>query len=63
MADQAARRSRRVTRPGAPGADPTPQDDAARTDPTRAKDDTDEAWGDRGNSNDEQLKRDVPPHW
>ena len=33
--------------------------------PTRAWADTDEAWGDRreGDSNDERLLREKPPHW
>ncbi|WP_155806771.1 hypothetical protein [Leifsonia xyli] len=45
------RRGRRVQRPGAPGSDPAPrlpEWEAAET-----------AWP----SNDEQLKRDVPPHY
>jgi hypothetical protein len=31
--------------------------------PVRAADDEDAAWGDRADSNDEQLRRDVPPHY
>ena len=33
--------------------------------PTRAREDHDEGWGGSGESNsrDEELKRDVPPHW
>ncbi|MET0932987.1 MAG: hypothetical protein ABWX56_04690 [Mycetocola sp.] len=53
------RGSRRVVRPGAPGADPTPQ---AATDAVRAGEDTDTPGG-GADSNDAQLKRDVPPHW
>jgi hypothetical protein len=26
-------------------------------------DDTDAAWGDRSDSNDQRLKNDKPPHW
>ena len=52
------RRHRRVQRPGAPGSDPAPkiepQDDEAPTDS-----DNNPSWG----SNDERLRRDVPPHW
>lgn len=29
----------------------------------RAKDDTDAAWNDRDDGNDERLRRDKPPHW
>lgn len=51
-----ARRHRRVQRAGAPGADPTPQ-----LPPDGPAEDTDHApsFG----SNDEQLRRDVPPHY
>ncbi|MBG6239189.1 hypothetical protein IWX78_002168 [Mycetocola sp. CAN_C7] len=53
--------SRRAVLPGASGADPTPQE---RVDPVRAAEDTDAPWGVRAqDSNDDQLKRDVPPHW
>lgn len=55
------RGSRRAVRPGVPGADPTPQ---VVTEPVKATEDTDATWGSRGtDSNDDQLKRDVPPHW
>ncbi|MET4638846.1 hypothetical protein [Mycetocola sp. 2940] len=55
------RGSRRVVRPGAPGADPTPQHTAGAV---RAGEDTDAPWGAAGaDSNDAQLKQDVPPHW
>jgi hypothetical protein len=55
------RGSRRVIRPGAPGADPTPQ---ATADAVRAVEDTDAPWGAAASdSNDAQLKQDVPPHW
>jgi hypothetical protein len=58
------RRPRRATRAGAAGADPTPQQLPNPPElPTRATEDTDQAWGDRTESNDENLKRDVPPHW
>lgn len=62
--DPAVRRirgSRRAVRPGAQGADPTPQE---RVEPVKATEDTDATWGSRGShSNDDQLRRDVPPHW
>jgi len=51
-----ARRHRRVQRAGAPGADPTPQ---VRVE--TAQEDTDHAPS--FSSNDEQLRRDVPPHY
>jgi hypothetical protein len=32
--------------------------------PDRSADDSDTGWGDdRGDSNDDRLLRDVPPHW
>lgn len=31
--------------------------------PTRAAEDAPERWGDPDDSNDERLRRDVPPHW
>ncbi|WP_411720657.1 hypothetical protein [Mycetocola sp.] len=53
--------SRRAVRPGAAGADPTPQ---ATADAVRAVEDTDATWGAAGaDTNDAQLKQDVPPHW
>lgn len=53
--------SRRAVRPGAEGTDPTPQ---KHGEPVKATEDTDATWGSRGaDSNDDQLKRDVPPHW
>jgi hypothetical protein len=54
---------RRVQREGAPGADPTPQTGIGRDAAVRASEDTDRAWGDRSDSNDDRLKRDRPPHW
>jgi hypothetical protein len=63
MADPSKRRPRRVRRPGAPGADPTPQSAPRDGKPVRAAGDEDAAWGDRADSNDEQLRRDVPPHY
>jgi hypothetical protein len=50
------RRRRRVQRAGAPGADPTPQ---LRAEQTREDSDHSPSFG----SNDEQLRRDVPPHY
>lgn len=49
------RAHRRVTTPAAPGSDPAP------TLPTRA--DAPEERAERDASNDDRLKRDVPPHW
>ncbi len=55
------RGSRRVVRPGAPGTDPTPQEAEG---PVKATEDTDATWGSRApDSNDDQLRQDVPPHW
>lgn len=59
------RGSRRAIRPGAPGTDPAPQLPA---DPVKAAEDTDAAWGGAakpagGGGNDEELQRNVPPHW
>jgi hypothetical protein len=63
---------RRVATSAVPGSDPSPQTgpDGERV---RAAEDTDQAWGITPSSggggasgagaNDEQLKRDVPPHW
>jgi hypothetical protein len=31
--------------------------------PDRSSDDSDVGWGDGDDSNDERLRRDVPPHW
>jgi hypothetical protein len=53
-------RHRRVRLDGAPGADPAPQDAVA---PVKAAEDSDRSWGDGGDSNDDRLKRDVPPHY
>ncbi|GIT80427.1 hypothetical protein LLS1_20960 [Leifsonia sp. LS1] len=50
------RRHRRVQRPGAPGADPTPQ---VRNEGAGEDSDHVPSFG----SNDEQLRRDVPPHY
>ncbi|HEV7184694.1 MAG: hypothetical protein ABI130_00620 [Leifsonia sp.] len=61
MTETPARKNRRIQRPAAAGSDPTPQ---ATDAPTRAVEDTDRAWGDRGaDSNDDRLRQDVPPHW
>jgi hypothetical protein len=59
-----SRRHRRATRPGAAGSDAEPLQQAGKSDPAeRAAEDTDAAWGDRTDSNDDRLKRDIPPHW
>ncbi|QIK61766.1 hypothetical protein G7068_06795 [Leucobacter viscericola] len=70
MTEPGARKRRRVTRPAPEGVDPNPSDhslDAA------ASEDRPEGWGGSGASgasgagksgeNDEQLRRDRPPHW
>ena len=59
------RKHRRVQRPGAPGTDPQPRI-APRDDPPAgaaapAAPDSDNAPS--FSPNDEQLRRDVPPHW
>ena len=55
------RGSRRVVREGASGADPTPQERAGAV---KATEDTDATWSARvPDSTDDQLRRDVPPHW
>lgn len=55
------RGSRRAVRPGAPGADPSPQVPAEAV---RAVEDTDAGWGAApADGNDARLKQDVPPHW
>jgi hypothetical protein len=56
------RRHRRVQRPGAPGTDPAPRVDPREgpaLPPAAPDSDNAPSWS----SNDEQLRRDVPPHW
>jgi hypothetical protein len=53
------RRHRRVQRPGAPGADPAPRVEPAEEEAHPSDTDNAPAWS----SNDERLRRDVPPHW
>lgn len=70
MTEPAPRKRRRVTRPAAEGVDPNPSDHALGA---RAAEDRPEGWGEgvagaRGGAvkpgeNDEQLRRDRPPHW
>ena len=48
------RKGRRVVRPGA-GGDPVI--------PARSADDSDLGWHEGADTNDERLRRDVPPHW
>lgn len=31
--------------------------------PQQTRDDTDEGWGERHESNDDRLRSDRPPHW
>ncbi|MEN0083610.1 MAG: hypothetical protein AAGC66_02475 [Leifsonia sp.] len=52
------RKHRRVQRPGAPGTDPAPKVEP-REDATRPADGDRPTWS----SNDDRLRRDVPPHW
>lgn len=59
----AERRHRRVQRAGAPGTDPEPQLPAEESEPVKAAEDLPASWGDGGESNDDRLKRDKPPHW
>jgi high-mobility group nucleosome-binding domain-containing protein 2 len=60
----AERKSRRVRTEPVPGSDPTPQ---VPHQVVRAAEDADESWGERRTPregpNDEQLRRDVPPHY
>lgn len=47
----------------APGKPPLgPKDDTPLI-PERSPDDSDVGWNDGPDSNDERLRRDVPPHW
>lgn len=60
-----SRGSRRATRPGVAGTDPAPQ---IQSEPVKAAEDTDAAWGGAAKrpsagGNDDELKRNVPPHW
>jgi len=60
-----SRGSRRAMRPGAAGTDPAPQ---LPKEPVKAAEDTDEAWGGTAKrpstgGNDDELQRNVPPHW
>ena len=48
-----------MQRPGAPGADPEPRVEPAEEEPHPSDTDNAPAWS----SNDERLRRDVPPHW
>ncbi len=52
------RKHRRVQRPGAPGTDPEPRVEPGEESPAVDSDNA-PSWS----SNDEQLRRDVPPHW
>ncbi|BDI23679.1 hypothetical protein [Herbiconiux sp. L3-i23] len=56
----AERKSRRVRTEPVPGSDPTPQ---LPKRVERAAEDDEKTWGDRDSGNDEQLRRDVPPHY
>ena len=65
MSQKPVRRgARRAQLPAAPGTDESPQEVPGQGDaPVRSGEDTDRAWGDTSDSNDDRLKRDVPPHW
>ncbi|WP_431218497.1 hypothetical protein [Leifsonia xyli] len=53
------RRHRRVQRPGAPGSDPAPRVEPRDEEAPAADSDNAPSWS----SNDDRLRRDVPPHW
>ncbi|MEA9986359.1 MULTISPECIES: hypothetical protein [Subtercola] len=67
--DSPVRRSghRRVRTEAAPGSDAEPQATLRRGagpgHPARAAEDTDRAWGDGSDENDQRLTADKPPHW
>jgi hypothetical protein len=72
MTERKKRGPRRASTQPVPGSDPTPQKLPRGHAPVRAAEDTDSAWGTAAGSgerapgageNDEQLRRDVPPHW
>lgn len=58
-----SRKSRRVVRPAAPGADPKP----AEHESTLAAEDDPKRWGDApqrdATEDDDRLRREKPPHW
>ena len=54
-----ARRHRRVQRPGAEGADPTPALPGSADGGDAPDTDNTPSFG----TNDERLRQDVPPHW
>ncbi|QIM17490.1 hypothetical protein G7066_12860 [Leucobacter coleopterorum] len=64
----ADRKPRRVIRPAPEGVDPNPSDHSLDA---TASEDRPEGWGESGavsgsrkpGENDEQLRRDRPPHW
>lgn len=61
-----ARPGAETTPPTTPPAATAPADADAALLPPRAAEDTGQAWGDwrdDGDSNDERLLRDRPPHW
>ncbi|MGO1538105.1 MAG: hypothetical protein ACTHZ9_04575 [Leucobacter sp.] len=65
MTERPVRKSRRASRPAAANVDPRPAEQPLKE---RAADDRPEVWGDKpqsqaGGENDEQLRRDRPPHW
>jgi len=53
------RKHRRVQRPGAPGTDPAPKVEPREPPPPVPDSDDTPSWS----SNDDRLRRDVPPHW
>lgn len=67
MSERSTRRPRRAIRPAPEGVDPAPSE---HTLGSAAAEDRPESWGDgqaskraRQSENDEQLRRDRPPHW
>ncbi len=56
--------AQRPATPAAPQPGPRrPVIDDAPLIPDRSADDSDTGWGDGSDSNDDRLRRDVPPHW
>lgn len=67
MSERSTRKSRRASRPAPEGVDPAPSE---HTLGAVAAEDRPESWGDGRQSkqgirseNDDQLRRDRPPHW
>lgn len=54
---------RDVTPEAVAPAEPRARVDDSPLIPDRSADDSDVGWNDGSDSNDERLRRDVPPHW